>query len=85
LTRKLVGFEMTDKGIARDHYPVFIDDQEAGVVTSGSFAPYLKKNIGMAYLPIEHTGVGTAFEVDVRGRRLAAQVTQTPFYKRSKL
>jgi aminomethyltransferase len=84
LTRKLVGFEMTDKGIARDHYPVFIDDREAGLVTSGSFAPYLKKNIGLAYLPIEHTGVGTAFEVDVRGRKLAAQVVQTPFYKRSK-
>ncbi|HEY7184696.1 MAG TPA: glycine cleavage system aminomethyltransferase GcvT [Blastocatellia bacterium] len=84
LTRKLVGFEMTDKGIARDHYPIFIDDREAGLVTSGSFAPYLKKNIGLAYLPIEHTGVGTAFEVDVRGRRLKAQVVQTPFYKRSK-
>jgi aminomethyltransferase len=84
LTRKLVGFEMIDKGIARDHYPIFINDREAGVVTSGSFAPYLKKNIGLAYLPIEHTGVGTAFEVDVRGRRLAAQVAQTPFYKRTK-
>lgn len=84
LKRKLIGFEMTDKGIARDHYPIFINNREAGVVTSGSFAPYLKKNIGLAYLPIEHTGVGTAFEVDVRGRRLAAQVAQTPFYKRSK-
>jgi aminomethyltransferase len=84
LTRKLVGFEMTDKGVARDHYPILIDDREAGMVTSGSFAPYLKKNIGLAYLPIEHTGVGTAFEVDVRGRRLAAQVVRTPFYKRSK-
>ena len=84
LTRKLVGFEMTDKGVARDHYPIFINDREAGVVTSGSYAPYLKKNIGLAYLPIEHTDVGTAFEVDVRGRKLAAQVAQTPFYKRSK-
>jgi aminomethyltransferase len=84
LRRKLVGFEMIDKGIARDHYPIFIDNREAGMVTSGSFAPYLKKNIGLAYLPIEHTGVGTAFEVDVRGRRLKAQVAQTPFYKRSR-
>jgi len=84
LTRKLIGFEMTDKGIARDHYPVFINGEEAGVVTSGSHAPYLKKNIGLTYLPIEHTGAGTEIEVDVRGRRLAAQVVQTPFYKRSK-
>jgi aminomethyltransferase len=84
LTRKLVGFEITDKGVARDHYPIFINDREAGVVTSGSYAPYLKKNIGLAYLPIEYTGVGTAFEVDVRGRRLAAQVAQTPFYKRNR-
>jgi aminomethyltransferase len=84
LTRKLIGFEMTDKGIARDHYPIFINGEEAGVVTSGSYAPYLKKNIGLAYLPIEHTGAGTEIEVDVRGRRLAAQVVQTPFYKRSK-
>ena len=84
LTRKLIGFEVTDKGVARDHYPIFINGQEAGVVTSGSHAPYLKKNIGLGYLPIENTGIGTEFEVDVRGRRLAAQVVQTPFYKRSR-
>jgi len=84
VTRKLVGFEVTDKGIARDHYLIFINGREAGVVTSGSHAPYLKKSIGLGYLPIEHTGIGTEFEVDVRGRRLAAQVAQTPFYKRSR-
>jgi aminomethyltransferase len=84
LTRKLAGFEVTDKGIARDGYPAFIDGQQVGHVTSGSPAPFLKKNIGLAYLPIEHIGVGTKFEVDVRGRRLAAEVVPTPFYKRSK-
>ncbi|MGH9938324.1 MAG: glycine cleavage system aminomethyltransferase GcvT [Blastocatellia bacterium] len=84
VTRKLIGFEVTDKGIARDHYLIFINGREAGVVTSGSHAPYLKKSIGLGYLPIEHTGIGTEFEVDVRGRRLAAQVAQTPFYKRSR-
>ncbi|MCI0524104.1 MAG: glycine cleavage system aminomethyltransferase GcvT [Acidobacteria bacterium] len=82
LTRKLIGFEVTDKGIARDHYPIFINGEEVGLVTSGSHAPYLKKNIGLGYLPIEHTDIGSKFEVDVRGRRLAAQVVQTPFYKR---
>ncbi|MCI0523975.1 MAG: glycine cleavage system aminomethyltransferase GcvT [Acidobacteria bacterium] len=84
VARKLIGFEVIDKGIARDHYPVFIGGREVGMVTSGSPAPFLKKNIGLAYLPIEHTEIGTKFEVDVRGRRLAAQVVQTPFYKRSK-
>lgn len=83
LTRKLVGFEVLDKGIARDGYSAFIGDQEVGHVTSGSPAPYLKKNIGLAYLPIEHTTIGTKFEIDVRGRRLAAEVVPTPFYKRS--
>lgn len=82
--RKLVGFEVTDKGIARDHNPVFIGDEQVGVVTSGSPAPFLKKNIGLAYLPITHTALGTNFEIDVRGRRLAAQVVPTPFYKRAK-
>ncbi|MCI0337570.1 MAG: glycine cleavage system aminomethyltransferase GcvT [Acidobacteria bacterium] len=84
LTRKLIGFEVIDKGIARDHCPIFIEGEEAGIVTSGSPAPFLKKNIGLAYLPIEQTAIGTHFEIDVRGRRLAAAVVQTPFYKRSK-
>jgi len=82
--RKLVGFEMLERGIARDHYPIFIGDAQVGHVTSGSPAPFLKKNIGLAYLPIEHTAVGSRFEVDVRGKRVAAQVVETPFYKRSK-
>lgn len=82
LTRRLAGFEVIDKGIARDHYPVIIDNQPAGFVTSGSPAPYLKRNIGLAMLPIEKTTIGTIIEVDVRGRRLAAQVVPTPFYKR---
>lgn len=82
--RKLVGFEVLDKGIARDHCPVFINGHEAGIVTSGSPAPFLKKNIGLALLPSDQTAEGTHFEIDVRGRRLAAAVVPTPFYKRSK-
>ncbi len=84
LKRKLVGFEMLERGIARDHYPVFIGETQVGQVTSGSPAPFLKKNIGLAYLPIEQIAVGNKFEVDIRGKRAAAQVVETPFYKRSK-
>jgi aminomethyltransferase len=84
VARKLAGFEVVDRGIARDHCPIYIDGKEAGVVTSGSPAPFLKKNIGLCYLPVEHTAIGSEFEIDVRGRRLAARVVQTPFYKRSK-
>ncbi len=83
LRRKLVGFEMLDRGIARDHYPVFVDGQPFGHVTSGSYAPYLQKNIGLAYLPAEHAAVGTKFAVEIRGKQVAAQVVETPFYKRS--
>jgi aminomethyltransferase len=82
--RKLVGFEMVDRGIARHGYPVFAEGQPSGVVTSGSFAPYLKKNIGLAYLPIASCDVGSELEVEIRGRRAKARVVPTPFYKREK-
>jgi aminomethyltransferase len=84
LTRKLVGFEMIDRGIARHGYPCFINGQPAGEVTSGTQTPYLKKAIGMAYLPVEHTEVGTRFEVEIRGKKAMAQVIPMPFYKRAK-
>ena len=84
LKRKLVGFEVTERGIARDDYDVVIDEKRVGRVTSGSPAPYLKKNIGFAYLPIEFTNVGQEIKIDVRGRLIGAQVIKTPFYKRQK-
>ena len=83
LTRKLVGFEMVGRGIARDHYPIVIDGKETGQVSSGSPAPFLKKNIGLAYLPLEHAAVGSSFEVQVRANLVEAVVVKTPFYKRS--
>jgi aminomethyltransferase len=82
--RRLVGFEMTDRGIARDNQDVYINGERCGYVTSGSPAPFLKKNIGMAYVPAEHAKEGQEIEVDVRGRRLAARIVATPFYKRKK-
>ena len=84
VTRKLVGFEMMAPGIGRDHYPVWIGDQQVGHVSSGSPAPYLKKNIGLVYLPLAQSAIGQTFDVEIRGKRVAAQVVETPFYKRSK-
>lgn len=81
--RKLVGFEVVDRGIARHGYPVFWQNREVGNVTSGTYAPYLKKNIGMTYLPVEATETGTEFEIGVRDRQLLARVVETPFYKRA--
>ncbi len=82
--RKLIGFEVTDRGIARDGQEVFIDGRRAGQVTSGSPAPFLKKNIGMAYVPVESAKEGGAIEIDVRGRLIGAQIVSLPFYKRPK-
>jgi aminomethyltransferase len=84
LTRKLVGFEVLDRAPARDGYPVLIDGREVGVVTSGSPAPFLKKNIGLAYVPTEHAAVGTEFVVGVRSRHVPARIVETPFYKRER-
>lgn len=84
LTRRLVGFEMVDRAIARHGYGVLVDGRKAGTVTSGTQTPFLKKAIGMAYLPIDRTEPGTEFEVDVRGRRARARVVPLPFYKRPK-
>ncbi len=84
LTRKLVGFEMIDKGIARDDFDVYVGSEKVGYVTSGSPAPFLKKNIGMAFLPLEFAKIGQEIKIDVRGKHLAAAVVPTPFYKRGK-
>ena len=80
--RRLVGFEMTERGIPRHGYPVFLGDETQGAVTSGTYAPFLKKSIGLCYLPAARAGVGTELAVEIRGRRTAARVVATPFYKR---
>jgi len=84
VARKLVGFEMVDRGIARHGYPVFASGSPSDTVTSGSFAPYLKKNIGLAYLPAASSAPGSEIEIDIRGRRAKAVVVPTPFYKRER-
>jgi aminomethyltransferase len=82
--RTLVGLEMVDRAIARHGHPVFADGREVGVVTSGTQTPFLKKAIGMAYVPPALREPGTELEIDVRGRRAKAKVVPLPFYKREK-
>jgi len=84
VTRKLIGFEMTGRSIARHGHAAFRGDERVGIVTSGSYAPWLKKSIGLAYLPAGMWKPGTPFDVDIRGRRESAAVVATPFYKRSR-
>ena len=85
LRKTLVGLEMVERGIARDGYKVLDDSgKEVGYVTSGSPAPFLKKNIALAYVPPEFAEVGTKLKVEIRGQGVGAQVVPTPFYKRSK-
>jgi len=81
--RKLVGFEMVDRGIARHGYPAKTA-HGPGIVTSGTHSPTLARPIGLALLPTASSAVGTEFEVDIRGRGAAARVVRTPFYKRPK-
>ena len=85
IKRKLVGFEVTERGIARDGQDVLIGGDRLGRVTSGSPAPFLKKNIGMAYVPVEFAKEGQPIEVDVRGKLVGAQIVPLPFYKRAKV
>jgi len=80
--RKLVGFEVVGRGIARHGYPVSLGEEHSGEVTSGSYAPFLRKNIGLCYLPAARAVAGTDFDVEIRGRRVPARVVPTPFYKR---
>jgi len=82
--RKLVGFEVVERGIARDGQDILIDGQRVGRVTSGSPAPFVKKNIGMGYVPAEFASVGQVIEIDVRGKLVSAKVVSLPFYKRPK-
>ena len=83
--RTLVGLEMQERGIARDGYKVLDRaSSEIGYVTSGSYAPFLKKNIALAYVPPEHAEIGSTLGVEIRGQAAQAQVVPTPFYKRPK-
>ena len=80
--RRLVGFEMTERGIARHGHAVIAAGKRIGIVTSGTQTPFLKKAIGMAYVPASLTGPGTELTIDIRGRASQARVVPLPFYTR---
>ncbi len=82
--RKLIGFEMIDPAPARDGYAVLVEGAPVGKVTSGSPAPYLKKNIGMAFVPSKYAEVGREIQIQVRTRQANARIVPLPFYKRVK-
>jgi len=83
IKRKLVGFEMQERGIARHGYPVYINQKKYSIVTSGTHAPFLKKAIGLAYLPIDKTQINTEFQIGIRKKKVSAKIVETPFYKRN--
>jgi aminomethyltransferase len=91
IRRILAGFEMQDRLIARDGYPVLAPNRDPmkhpmedkiGNVTSGSPAPFLKKNIGMAYIPVESSAPGTEIRIGVRAQEAIARIVPLPFYRR---
>jgi aminomethyltransferase len=84
LPRKIVGIEMIDRGIPRHGYPVYKGDVRIGEVTTGTQSPTLRKNIGLALIDTKETELGNEVEVEIRGKRLKAAVSATPFYKRDK-
>jgi len=83
LIKRLVGFEMDERGIARHGYAVYAGAEQVGTVTSGTQTPFLKKAIGMAYVPMKYAKVDSELSIDIRGRRVAAHVVKMPWYRRS--
>lgn len=83
ISRKLVGFEMIDRGIPRSHYEVFAEGKKIGFVTTGSFAPSLKKNVGLALIDIKYAVEGGEIQVLVRNKQLKAKIIKKPFFRKS--
>jgi aminomethyltransferase len=84
ITRKLVGFEMKGRGIARHGYPIWSGAREVGIVTSGTHAPTVGKALGMGYVPVGLSETGSKLEIEIREQKVAAQVVETPFYRRAR-
>ncbi len=84
LKRKLIGIEMIDRGVPRGGYLIYEGERHIGTLTSGAPSPKLNKNIGMGYIETADAVVGQTVQIDIRGRRLTAQIVALPFYKRKK-
>jgi aminomethyltransferase len=80
--RKLVGIEMIERGIPRSNYPVFKENRQIGQITSGTYSPTLNKNVGLALVETDYARLDDRVEVEIRGKRLQAQIVKTPFYRR---
>ena len=83
--RKLVGMEMIERGIGRDGYPICTSaGEQIGAVTSGSPAPFLRKNIALGYVPVTQSAVDTELAIKIRGQDTRARIVPQPFYRRPK-
>ncbi len=82
LNRKLIAFELKEKGFPRQHYPIVIDGDKAGEVTSGTFSPMLEKGIGAGYIPADKSKIGSEINIDIRGKLIPAVIVKPPFYKK---
>lgn len=81
LQRKLVGFELTERGIARADHEIVHEDRVVGRVTSGAPSPTLGKSIGLGYVPPALSGIGQALSIRIRNKDVAARVVATPFLR----
>jgi len=84
VARKLVGFEMIERGIPRTHYEIQVDGKRIGETTTGTMGPTVKKNIGLGLIDAEHAVIGQEIDVIIRNKPVKAVIVKTPFYKRQK-
>ncbi|WFR64925.1 glycine cleavage system aminomethyltransferase GcvT [Paenibacillus amylolyticus] len=82
--RKLVGIEVLERGIPRPHYPIYAEGVHIGEVTTGTQSPTLKRNLGLALIDSQYAALGTPLEIEIRGKKLKAEVVKTPFHKRTR-